>query len=107
MIEKRDILPIPYLKKAVFTGSHEGLRFRFAMLKREAPLEEGEEKGKEMQVLEVTAWEGPYGFDATPQEKKQSMETEFSEKGIQEGVDWLNRLWESEPKKWKAASTNW
>ena len=106
MIERKDILPIPYLKKAVFTGSYEGMRFRFAMVKREVPSEE-EETGKEIQVLEVTAWEGPYGFDATSPEKMQSVQLEFSEKGIQEGVDWLNKLWESEPRKWKEARTNW
>lgn len=95
MIERKDVLSIPYLKKTTFTGSYEGLRFRFAVLK------------KEVQVLEVTAWEAPYGFDATPEEKKQRMETEFSEEGIQGGIDWLNGLWAREPERWLAAKANW
>ena len=36
MIERKDILSVPYLKKTTFTGSYEGLRFRFAVVKREA-----------------------------------------------------------------------
>lgn len=119
MIERKDVLSIPYLKKTTFTGSYEGLRFRFAVLKKEVPSadpkgQEGEVppadpkgRGKEVQVLEVTAWEAPYGFDATLEEKKQRMETEFSEEGIQGGIDWLNGLWAREPERWLAAKANW
>ena len=107
MIERKDVLSIPYLQKAVFTGSYEGLRFRFAVTKKELPVGDKEEKGKEVQALEITAWEAPYGFDATSEEKKQRIETEFSEEGIQQGIDWLNELWEKEPKRWLAAKTNW
>lgn len=107
MIERKDILSIPYLKKTTFTGSYEGLRFRFAVQKKQLPPKEGEEKGKEIQQLEVAAWEGPYGFDATPEEKKQRLAADFSEEGIQKGIDWLNGLWEQEPKRWMAAKNNW
>lgn len=107
MIERKDILSIPYLKKTTFTGSYEGLRFRFAVVKKEFPPKDGEEKGEEKQVLEITAWEAPYGFDATPEEKKQRMESDFSEEGIQQGIDWLNGLWMAEPDRWQAAKTNW
>lgn len=102
MIERKDILSIPYLKKTTFTGSYEGLRFRFAVVNKE-----GAKQGKDIQVLEITAWEGPYCFDATPEEKKQRMEAEFSEEGIQAGIGWLNGLWKAEPEKWRNARTNW
>ena len=107
MIERKDILSIPYLKKTAFTGSYVGLRFRFMAIKKELPPEDGEEKGKEIQVLEITAWEAPYAFDATAEEKKQKMETDFSEEGIQKGIDWLNGLWEKEPERFKAAKGDW
>lgn len=107
MIERKDILSIPYLKKTTFTGSYEGLRFRFAVIKKELPPKEGEEKGEEKQVLEIAAWESPYGYDATPEEKKQRMETEFSEEGIQKGIDWLNGLWEEDSQKWRESKTRW
>lgn len=107
MIERRDILSIAYLKKAVFTGSYEGMRFRFAAVMRELPGVEEGETGSGKQVLEITAWEGPYAYDATLEEKKQRRDFEFSEEGICEGIRFLNALWEAEPQKWQAAKTAW
>ena len=107
MLERKDVLSIPYLKKATFTGSYEGLRFRFSLIKKELLEESGDGKGKEINCLELTAWEGPYGFDATPEEEKLRMETEFSEEGIGQGIAWLNKLWEQEPERWAAAKNNW
>jgi len=96
MIERKDILSIPYLKKTTFTGSYQGMRFRFALIKNE-----------EEQHLEVCAWDAPYAYDFTEEEKKQRKDVEFSEAGIQEGIDWLNELWQQEPERWKKALTNW
>ena len=96
MIERKDILSIPYLKKTTFTGSHQGMRFRFALIKSE----EGER-------LEVCAWEAPYAYDFTAEEKKQRKNVDFSEEGIVEGIQWLNELWKQEPERWKKAATNW
>lgn len=107
MIERKDILSLAYLKKAVFTGSYEGMRFRFAAVKKELPSAEGEEKGEEVQVLEIAVWEGPYAYDVVPEEKKQRTEMEFSEAGIQEGIDFLNELWSSDQEKWKVAKSRW
>ncbi len=99
MIGRKDVLSIPYLKKAAFTGSCEGLRFRFASVEKE-----GADGGR---ALEIAAWEGPYAYDATPEEKKQRMETGLSEEGIEAGIDWLNKLWESDPERYRAAKGNW
>ena len=82
MIERKDILSIPYLKKTTFTGSREGLRFRFAVVKQEPEKKEGEKKD----ILEVTAWEGPYAFDTVLEEQKIKREMDFSEEGIQKGM---------------------
>lgn len=107
MIERKDILSLAYLKKAVFSGSYEGMRFRFAAVKKELPPAEGEEKGAEEQVLEIAVWEGPYAYDVVPEEKKQRSEMEFSEEGIRKGIDFLNELWISDQEKWKAAKARW
>lgn len=96
MIERKDILSIPYLKKTTFTGSYEGMRFRFALIKSE-----------EEEHLEICAWEAPYAYDFTTEEKKQRKDVAFSEEGIQEGIDWLNEVWAKEPERWKKAMTNW
>ena len=107
MIERGDVLSIAYLKKAVFTGSYEGMRFRFAAVMREFPDAEKEKTGNGKQVLEITVWEGPYAYDATLEEKKRRRDFEFSEEGIQEGIRFPNGLWEAEPEKWQAAKTSW
>lgn len=96
MIERKDILSIPYLKKTTFTGSYEGMRFRFAVVKSE-----------EEESLEVCAWDAPYAYEFTSEEKKQRKSVEFSEAGICEGIEWLNALWQQEPERFKRAKTNW
>ncbi|MCI9532288.1 MAG: hypothetical protein HFH38_11210 [Lachnospiraceae bacterium] len=98
MIERKDVLSLPYLKKADFSGSYEGLRFRF----RKAENGEGGQP-----ALEVAAWEGPYCYDVTPEGKKQRTEVSFSEEGIVQGIAWLNGIWEAEPERWKAAKGAW
>lgn len=96
MIERKDILSIPFLKKTAFTGSYEGMRYSLKVIKKE-----------EKQILETAAWEGPYAGACVPEEKKEKIETPFSEAGIQQAIDWLNRHWEAEPERWKKARTNW
>ena len=80
MIERKDVMPVNFLKKEKFTGSYRGMRYRM----------EKAAKGEEETVLFVTAWPEPYGFDATPEEEKIRQEFPFTEEGICSGVDWLN-----------------
>lgn len=96
MIERKDILSIPFLKRAAFTGSYEGMRYSLKAVKKE-----------EEQVLEAAAWEGPYAGACVPEEKKEKIEISCSEEGIQQAIDWLNQHWEAEPNRWKKAKTNW
>lgn len=81
VIARSDVMPVNFLKKENFTGSDRGMRYR---------MEKGEENGEA--VLTVTAWPEPYGFDATPDEKKIRETFAFSEEGIEKGVEWLNRM---------------
>lgn len=109
MIERKDVMPVNFLKKENFTGSYKGMRYRMekAVSIRPAPEEvnESEEAGKEtnpaegekdaapaaeVTVLRVTAWPEPYCFDATPDEQKIWKEFPFTEEGIVSGVEWLN-----------------
>ena len=96
MIERRDILSIPYFKKAAFTGSFQGMRYRLEKVTEE-----------ETENLKATIWEGPYNFDVTADEKKESCTFPFSEDGIQKAVDWLNGKWESQQERWRKAVNNW
>lgn len=79
MIERKDVMPINFIKKENFTGSYQGMRYR--MEKREK---------EEETVLTVTVWPEPYCYAATPDEQKQKENFEFSEEGIVNGVAWLN-----------------
>ena len=59
MLERKDVMPVAFLKKERFTGSLKGMRYRMEMAK------EGEEAR-----LKVTIWPEPYSFDATKEEDK-------------------------------------
>ena len=59
MLELKDFMPINFLKKEKFTGSHKGLRFRMEKL------EENEET-----FLFVSVWPEPYSYDFTPEDVK-------------------------------------
>lgn len=83
MIERKDVMPVNFLKKEKFTGSDSGMRYRMEKTERD-----GESGGTT--VLTVTAWPEPYGYDATPKKQKIRKEFPFSEEGIQSGVSWLN-----------------
>ena len=82
MLELKDFMPVNYLKKETFTGSHKGMRFR---MEKSQPQED-------QTVLLVTVWPEPYGFDATPQEQKTAQTFSFDADGIASGVDWLNEM---------------
>ncbi|MCI8454219.1 MAG: hypothetical protein HFE84_06350 [Lachnospiraceae bacterium] len=79
------MVSIPYLKKAVFTGSHKGMCF----------LLRSQTSGEDM-LLQAAAWPGPFNFSATDEEKKVYQEFAFSEEGLLEAVDWLNESYEKE-----------
>ena len=82
MIERNDVLSIPYLKKTTFAGSYRGMRFLLKM-----------EKGEEKNALTATCWAEPYSFDATKAEDK--------------AVDWLNEMWQQKKEMFLEAKNNW
>ena len=96
MIERNDILSIPYLKKTTFCGSYQGMRFLFKL-----------EKGEEKNTLAVICWPEPYSFDLTKDEAKTRQEFEFSEEGIQNAVDWLNEIWQQREEEFRDAKNHW
>lgn len=79
MLKREDVLSIGYLKKAVFHGSYQGMRF---LLRKAAKEEEV--------ILEVFAWPEPYTFDKTDDSLKIRQEYPFTEEGIVQAVAWLN-----------------
>lgn len=83
MLTRGDFLSLNFVKKEDFTGSFQGMRF---MLHQE----ETEEEKK----LKVYLWGEPFGFEATPEEKKISQLFPFSEEGLVEAINWMNENYE-------------
>lgn len=83
MIDLDGMVSIPYLKKAVFTGSHKGMHF---LLRKQS--------GEEGDRLQAAVWPGPYIFSVTEEEKKTYQDFEFNKEGLQAAVKWLNEYYE-------------
>lgn len=96
MIRRSDILYMGYLKKSEFTGSHQGMRYRL----------EGVSQGEEKK-LQATVWPEPYNYVSTPEEQKRRALFDFSEAGVDQAVDWMNRLLEEERELWAHSSQRW
>ena len=82
-IDLSGMISIPYLKKAVFTGSHCGMRF---LLRKKT--------ADDVNTIETAVWPGPYIFSVTEEEKKTFSELEFSAEGLSQAIDWLNQQYE-------------
>ena len=79
MIERKDILPLSYLKKSSYTGSYQGMRYRLMKVTEE-----------EETLLQAVCWPQPYNFETTPEKEKEYATFSFSEEGIQKAIVWLN-----------------
>ena len=80
-IDKKDLLPLSFLKKSPYTGSFQGIRYRI----------EKQEEG-ECKSLLVYTWPEPYAFSHTPEEEKEKKSFSFSEKGLEEIRMYLSSL---------------
>ena len=80
-INKKDLLPLSFLKKSPYTGSFRGIRYRI----------EKQEEGEEKSLL-VHTWPEPYAFSHTPEEEKEKKSFPFSEKGLEEIRQYLSSL---------------
>lgn len=97
MIEREDILSMEYLKKAQFTGCHQGMRYRL-----EGVADDGGEKR-----LRCTVWPEPYSFHHTPEGERESAEFVFGESGVAEAVKWMNGRLLEEKDRWECATRRW
>lgn len=73
------ILPLQFLKKSPFHGSCQKMRYRLARQEDE---------------LNLCIYPGPFGYDATPEDKKQFYTFPFSEEGYDEAIALLNQKYE-------------
>jgi len=83
-ITRHDLLPVSFLKKSVYTGSREDLRYRI----------EKKEIGEDpdiRKVLRVYTWRTPFAFDCTPAEEITEKDFAFSDPALDEIVAYLNQ----------------
>ena len=84
MIDLDGMISIPYLKKAVFTGSHKGMNFMIRKISNDT--------GDQIQDI---VWPGPFSFAATEDEKKTFHEFEFSAEGLKNAILWINEYYDT------------
>ena len=83
-----------YLKKAEYTGCHQGMRYRL----------EGADGGKK---LKCTIWPEPFNFFTTPDSEKETAEFPFEEEGVVKAVAWMNERLSEEKNRWEHAGGQW
>ena len=84
MIDRSRLLSLGYYKKAAsFTGSDGVKCYKIERFRQE---------DSEVDQFKGTIWIGPFSSENTPEEKKQSKLTEFTEEGLQELVAWMNEI---------------
>ncbi|MBQ9764684.1 MAG: hypothetical protein IJW18_00635 [Lachnospiraceae bacterium] len=79
MIRREDLLALDFYKKAKFTGSFKGMRYRVEAVGEKPDLK-----------LKATVWPEPLAYAATPDEKKISEEFEYSNDGLVSIAEWMN-----------------
>ncbi len=85
MIVRHDLLALNFYKKAAFTGSSDGMRYRVEKI--ELPVEDSEDT---IVKLQASIWPEPFSYANTDPDKIIRHEADFSEEGLVELVDWMN-----------------
>ncbi len=77
MVTREALLAFEFYKKRPFKGSDRGIRY---MITKTEP-----------EMLTAYIWPEPFCFEATPDEQKIHCSFPFSEEGLCEAADWINR----------------
>ena len=93
MIENKD-LHLNFIKKEPQTGSFRGMRYQLQRKKEERE-----------DCLETILWPEPFCFAKTPESEKQRQCFPLTAEGLEEAVAWLNRQYEAQEGRWKAAGS--
>lgn len=79
MLQRKDIASIPYLKKNVFKGSYQGMRFWIR-----------KKEDDDRVLIEAITWKEPFCYEKTPDEEKEHATFDFKEEALDDIVTWLN-----------------
>lgn len=90
MLEKSQMMPFNFLSYGgVITGEQKGMRYR---LKRIG------EKPEFKLCAEV--WPGPFGHDATPEDRITAQEFPYSADGREQAIDWMTEQYQTRKEEW-------
>ncbi len=89
MLKGSDLFHIPFYKKSPYTGSMNGMRFY---------IEKASENDTD--IFRVWIFPGPYCFEKTASELKQSKTFAFTEESIPVIAEWLNGQYEERRAYW-------
>lgn len=90
MLDKEKMMPFNFLSYGgVITGQQKGMRYRLKRVGEKPDFK-----------LCATVWPGPFGFDATPAEKKTDEEFPYSPDGREASIDWMRRQYEERRDEW-------
>ena len=92
MIERNTLYHLAFYQKSCFSGSQNGMRYRI----------EKQEDAEKNPLFLVTIFPGPFCFEATPDEKKQTKTFPFTEEGLSEICTYLNNSYAKSPELWEA-----
>lgn len=87
---------IDYYKKEVFYGSFCGMRFSL-----------GKKEAEEKLFLEAVIWPEPLSATCTDESLKTRKDFEFSDKGIDDAVEWLDEQYEADKARWNGSINDW
>lgn len=104
-IETKDLFNINFYKTDPFYGSFKGMNYRVIKYAPEPDSDAQNDSvitdsdtGKAAvpePCLLVTHWPGPYIYDVTPDAQKTDAQFPFSNEGLAQAADYLNRAWEA------------
>ncbi len=85
---------LKHYEKGTYTGSHKGMRYRI----RSEIKTEGEE---EQRFLCLDIWPEPFCFQKTPEEEKEYFLFPFTEEGLEELEEKVNRIYTERKEFWE------
>ena len=95
MIERNTLYHLAFYQKTYFSGSYLGMRYRI----------EKKEDDKSSPLFLVTIFPGPFCYEVTPDEKKQTKTFPFSEEGLSEICSYLNDSYSQSPELWESGKS--
>ncbi len=99
-IDAKDLFNINFYKSSPFYGSFRGMNYRVI---KYAPANDADAQNNSdnpvtdtpvTECLRVSVWPGPYIYDVTPDDQKIHADFPFSNEGLAQVVEYLNRFWE-------------